>query len=112
MRSRASGLLGKASRADVAGAKSIAQNTKLLNLFEDAQFLRDGTFRQSENARLNAGMTAAAAWSRDLNPVIMANLSSAQEVYAMFKVAELTGIDEGHKQKGLLRIVKLADKGE
>ena len=110
MRSRAGGLLGKATRSDVSATKGVAQNTKLLNLFEDVQFLRDGEFRVSELARLNGGITAASAWSRELNPVIMANLTAAQEVYAMFKVAELTGVDESHKKTGQLRIVKLADK--
>ncbi|HLQ47032.1 MAG TPA: DUF11 domain-containing protein, partial [Planctomycetaceae bacterium] len=109
MRSRANGLLGKATRAGVAGSKGLAQHTKLLNLFEDAQFIRDGEFRQSEIARLNAGLTAAVTWSRELNPVIVANLSAAQEVYATFKVAELAGSDQPHKHPGRLRIVKLAD---
>ena len=109
MRSRANGLLGKATRDGVTSSKGIAQHTKLLNLFEDAQFLHDGQFRQSEIARLNAGQTAAVTWSRELNPVIVANLSAGQEVYATFKVAEMTGSEESHKQPGRLRIVKLAD---
>ncbi len=110
MRSRAGGLLGKAARSDVSAAKGVAQHTKLMNLFEGVQFLRDGQFRQSELAQLNGGLAAAGTWTRELNPVIMANLTAAQEVYAMFKVAELTGIDESHKKPGQLRIVKLADK--
>ncbi len=110
MRSRAGGLLGKATRSDVSATRTAAQQTKLLNLFEDVQFLRDGEYRQSEIAQLNGGLTAAGTWTRELNPVIMANLSSAQEVYAMFKVAELTGVDESHRKPGQLRIVKLADK--
>ncbi len=110
MRSRAGGLLGKSIREGLSGKRVIAQNTKLLNLFEDVQFIRDGQFRQGELARLQGGMTAAATWSRDLNPVIVANLSAAQEVYANFKVAEMVGIDESDKRPGKLRIVKLADK--
>lgn len=110
MRSRAGGLLGKATRSDVSGAKNLAQHTKLLNLFEDVQFLRDGEYRQSEIARLNGGVAAAGTWTRELNPVLMANQVGGQEVYAMFKVAELVGIEEKHKKPGTLRIVKLADK--
>ena len=110
MRSRAGGLLGKATRSDVSATKVVAQHTKLLNLFEDVQFLRDGEYRQSEIARLNGGVAAAGTWTRELNPVLMANLTGGQEVYAMFKVAELTGVDEKHKKPGQLRIVKLADK--
>ncbi len=110
MRSRAGGLLGKTTRDSVASSLKAAQNSKLLNLFEDVQFFNDGRLRQSESARLQAGMQAAIAWSRDLNPVMVASLSAAQEVYATFKVAELVGVDESHKKPGRLRIVKLADK--
>lgn len=110
MRSRAGGLLGKAIRSDVSGTKNLAQHTKLLNLYEDVQFLRDGEYRQSEIARLNGGVAAAGTWTRELNPVVMANQTGGQEVYAMFKVAELVGIEEKHKKPGTLRIVKLADK--
>lgn len=110
MRSRASGIFSQSTRKDVSGAKAISQHVKLINLFEDVQFLHDGKVRQSEMAQLHRGMNAAAIWTRDLNPVIVANLTAAQEVYANFKVAELVGTDEGHKQPGRLRLVKLADK--
>ncbi len=110
IRSRASGIFSQTTRKDVSSAKFLSQHTKLLNVFEGVQFLHDGKVRQSETARLHGGMNAAAAWTRDLNPVLVANLSAAQEVYAMFKVAELNGSDEGFKQPGRLRLVKLADK--
>ncbi|MBC7816664.1 MAG: DUF11 domain-containing protein, partial [Planctomycetaceae bacterium] len=110
MRSRASGIFSQSTRKDVSSAKFVAQHTKLQNVYEDVQFLHDGKIRQNEIARLHGGMNAAATWTRDLNPVLVANLSAAQEVYANFKVAEMTGTDEGHKQPGRLRLVKLADK--
>ena len=110
MRSRASGILSQTTRRDVSAAKAISQHVKLINLFEGTQFLHDGKFRSSEMAQLHRGMNAAAIWTRELNPVLMANLSAAQEVYAQFKVAELVGIEEGHKKPGRLRLVKLADK--
>lgn len=110
MRSRASGIFSQSTRRDVSAAKAITQHVKLTNLFESTQFLHDGKILQSELAQLHRGMNAAATWSRDLNPVIVASLSAAQEVYANFKVAELVGIDEGHKKPGHLRLVKLADK--
>ena len=103
-------MLGQTTRRGIAATKAEAQTTKLLNLFEGVQFLHDGHIRQSEFPWLHAGMNAAIAWSRDLNPVAVANLTTAQEVYANFKVAELTGTDEGHKRPGRLRIIKLADK--
>lgn len=110
MRSRASGIFSQTTRRDVSAAKAITQHVKLLNAFEDVQFLHDGKMRQSEMARLHRGMNSAATWTRDLNPVIVASLTATQEVYANFKVAELVGIDEGHKKPGRLRLVKLADK--
>lgn len=110
MRSRASGIFSQSTRRDVSAAKGMAQHIKLLNAFEDVQFLHDGKILQSELAQLHRGMNSAATWSRDLNPVIVASLTATQEVYANFKVAELVGIDEEHKKPGRLRLVKLADK--
>ncbi len=110
MRSRASGIFSQSTRRDVSAAKGMAQHVKLLNLFEGVQFQQDGRIRQSEMAQLHRGMNSAATWSRNLNPVIVASLTATQEVYANFKVAELVGIDEGHKKPGHLRLVKLADK--
>jgi uncharacterized repeat protein (TIGR01451 family) len=109
MRSRAGGIESQTTRRDVSSSKTIAEHSKLLNAFEDVQFLHDGKFHQSEMARLQRSLRAAARWTRELNPVIIANLTSAQEVYANFKVADLTGIEERHKQAGRMRILKLAD---
>lgn len=110
MRSRASGIFSQTTRRDVSAAKAISQHVKLMNLFESAQFLHDGKILQSELAQLHRGMNSAATWTRELNPVVVASLSATQEIYANFKVAELVGIDEGHKKPGHLRLVKLADK--
>ena len=70
MRSRASGIFSQTTRKDVSSAKFVAQHTKLLNVFEGVQFLHDGKIRQNEIAQLHGGMNAAAAWTRDLNPVL------------------------------------------
>ena len=110
MRSRASGIFSQTTRRNVASAKAITQHVKLMNMFEDVQFLHDGKMRQSDMAQLHRGMNAAATWSRDLNPVVVASLAGGQEVFANFKAAELVGIEEGHKKPGRLRLVKLADK--
>lgn len=110
MRSRASGIFSQTTRRNVSAAKAPTQHVKLMNAFEDVQFLHDGKIRQSDMPLLHRGMNAAATWSRDLNPVLVASLSAAQEVYANFKVAELVGTEEDHKKPGRLRLVKLADK--
>jgi uncharacterized repeat protein (TIGR01451 family) len=109
MRSRAGGIESQTTRRDVASRQALAEHSKLLNAFEDVQFLHDGKFHQSEMARLQRSLRAAASWTRELNPVIIANLTAAQEVYANFKVADITGIEDRHKQPGRLRIIKLAD---
>lgn len=110
MRSRASGIFSQTTRRNVSAAKAPTQHVKLMNAFEDVQFLHDGKIRQSDMPLLHRGMNAAATWSRDLNPVLVASLSAAQEVYANFKVSELVGTEEDHKKPGRLRLVKLADK--
>ncbi len=110
MRSRPGGVLADAGAADATTTKGAAQHTKLLNLFEAARFLQDGTLGKAELAVIGKSATAAQSWSRDLNPVIVGSATGGQEIYAMFKVVELVGVEEGRKRDARLRIVKLADR--
>lgn len=110
MRSRASGMEARADRAELQQETVAADHVKLINLYQNLSFLRSGRFRQSEEARLAEGIDAAFTWTRDQNPVIVAETKSAQQVKVRFKPQRLVGTDESHKSAGRLRIVKLADK--
>lgn len=94
-----------------------ANKTLKLNLdhsiqsaYLNLQFLHTGRVHKTEEAMLASAIDSARVWSKNLNPVVMASNSQAEEVQARFYGAEAVGIDESHKRKGDLRIVKLADK--
>jgi uncharacterized repeat protein (TIGR01451 family) len=110
MRSRASGLDAEAAQGRVDQATALLQHTKFVNTFQDLTFVRTGQFQQADRARLAYGIQAALTWTRDVNPVVMANLQSGGELISTFRGKELVGIEDDHKTAGRLRIIKLADK--
>ncbi len=111
MRSRAGGLESEAGQRDFAQVSRPAMHDKLLNTFEDLTFVTDGTFDSVETARLNAGLEAAIAWSREQNPVVSTKLDMALEAIVESYAATITGIDDKKTDEpGKLRVVKLADK--
>lgn len=84
-------------------------HTKLLNTFEDFQFVHTGQLTQTDEVRLAKGIQAAAVWSKTQFPVIAAQTEQAQEVIGEFNAQELVRVEDKRKP-GRLRIVKLADK--
>ncbi len=110
VRSRASGLESESVGRVIARAIRVVKHTKLLNAYEDVAFVRSGKIEEADEARLALGMQAAANWSRDINPVITAMDSAANEVYGSSRLEEFVGIEIEHRTKGQLRIIKLADK--
>jgi uncharacterized repeat protein (TIGR01451 family) len=77
---------------------------------EDFGFLRTGQFHQTDEPRLAASIQSAVTWSRDQNPVIIAQSDQAGELTSRFKEQELVGQENRANGKGKLRIVKLADR--
>jgi uncharacterized repeat protein (TIGR01451 family) len=77
---------------------------------EDFGFLRTGQFHQTDEPRLAASIQSAVTWTRDQNPVIIAQSDQAGELTSRFKEQELVGQENRANGKGKLRIVKLADK--
>jgi uncharacterized repeat protein (TIGR01451 family) len=88
----------------------IASHTKLINTFQDLQFIHSGQLIQTDEVRLAKGVQAATLWTRTQFPVIAAQTEQAQEVISEFRPAELVEVDD-KRRPGILRIVKLADKG-
>jgi uncharacterized repeat protein (TIGR01451 family) len=77
---------------------------------EDFGFLRTGQVHQTDEPRLAASIQSAVTWTRDQNPVIIAQSDQAGELTSRFKEQELVGQENRANGKGKLRIVKMADR--
>ena len=76
--------------------------------FQNLTFITEGTFRQADMAVLAYGLQAAAMWTREQNPVMLATDTRGHEVQVEFTAHEVVG-DEDRRKPGELRVVKLAD---
>ena len=110
VRTRASGIESESGTAKLDQAAVVSSHTKLINIYQNLNFVKFGHYKQSEGAYLSSGVAAALAWSKANSPVILGVRENAVEVQSLFHDSVLIGIDERHKKKGDLRIVKLADK--
>ncbi len=109
-RLRASDLDGDLGTSAVTKPVALLENSKLLNAFEDYQFIRAGELVKDEAAAIGKAVQAAAVWSHDAYPVVAAKTVSANEVYTRWTAQELAATDDPKKSKGRIRLVKLADK--
>lgn len=110
VRSRASGLDGELLQGAISQTKRLAIHDKLLNVYQDLNFVQFGTAEHSDAPRLNYGIQAALLWSREDYPVIAAKTDAAMEGIVEAHVATIVGVDDKSSDKpGDLRIVKLAD---
>jgi uncharacterized repeat protein (TIGR01451 family) len=110
MRERASDIDVTKRLSGVEHTQYIASHTKLINTFQDLQFIQTGQLVQTDEVRLAKGIQAATLWTRTQFPVIAATTEQAQEVTNEFRPQELIEVDD-RRPPGVLRIVKLADKG-
>ena len=108
-RERASDIDVELRSSAVDQSQILASHTKLINTFEDFQFVRTGLLAQTEEVRLAKGIQSAAIWSRSQFPVIAAQTEQAQEVIGEFRAGAVVG-KENKQKPGRLRIVKMADK--
>ena len=111
VRSRAGGLESEQLQGDLSQAKGLVVHDKLINVYQDLNFVQFGAAEHSDAARLNFGIQAGLVWSREEYPVIAAKTDSAMEGVYEAHVATIVGIDDKKSNEpGDLRIVKLADK--
>lgn len=110
VRSRASGVNAREGQFGTVNVASLNSHEQLLNTFEDLSYFLRGEILQANEARLAAGIEAAAAWTRDQNPVLIAQLDSLHEVTAKFRLAEIVGVEDPRKEPGRLEIVKVANR--
>ncbi len=108
-RSRASGLETESIQGTVSQLRGPSVHDKVLNIYQSLSFVRFGRMDDADTARLNFGIQAASAWTREQYPVITAKTDMALEGHFEQSVAVITGIDEKEEAENL-RIVKLADK--
>ncbi|MBC8116362.1 MAG: DUF11 domain-containing protein [Candidatus Saccharimonas sp.] len=111
VRSRAGGLESEQLQGDISQTKRLAIHDKLINVYQDLNFVQFGSAKHSDAARLNFGIQAGLVWSREEYPVIGAKTDSAMEGVYEAHAATIVGIDDKKSDEpGNLRIVKLADK--
>lgn len=111
VRSRASGLESEQLQGDLSQTKRLVVHDKLINVYQDLNFVQFGSAEHSDAARLNFGIQAGLVWSREEYPVIAAKTDSAMEGVYEAHAATIVGIDDKKSDEpGELRIVKLADK--
>jgi uncharacterized repeat protein (TIGR01451 family) len=108
-RERASDIDANSRPSAVAQSQLLAMNVKLVNTFQDLQFVHSGQLVQTDEVRLAKGLQAAVNWTRTQFPVITAQTEQTQEVIGQFLPGEIVGTEDKRKP-GELRIVKLADK--
>lgn len=110
VRSRASGLETENALSGFENATVAALNLEDTPPIVNTAFLSRGIMTRGEEAFLAKGVQAAVVWTRTQFPIITATDVSAQEVHAEFRASELIGLEDRNKP-GVLRVVKLADKG-
>ncbi len=109
LRTRASGLDRDMADSSVAKVVAPARHIKLNNVFENELFLAPGGLDRTQEAYLAHIVQVAAAWTRNLNPVIVATDSAGEEVLANFSVEEYVGVED-RSRKGDLKIIKVVDE--
>ena len=111
VRSRASGLESEQLQGDVSNVKRLAVHEKLLNVYQDLNFVQFGKLETRDAARLNFGIQASLIWTREEYPVIAAKTEIAMTGTYEAHAATIVGIDDKKSDEpGNLRLVKLADK--
>ncbi len=109
VRSRASGLQTDAGQDTVTQLRSPSAHDKLLNIYQAMTFVRSGRLEDTDTARLNLGIQAASAWTRQQYPVVSSKTDMALEGHFEQSIAAITCIEEREEAENL-RIVKLANK--
>ena len=109
VRSRASGVENREWLVGTNNVVRLASDVKLMNTFMDIAYTYRAEFNQRDEAQLAAGIAAAHHWTRDENPVLIADLKSVGEVYTKFRAAAMKVADPLDTEPGRLQIVKMAD---
>lgn len=111
VRSRASGLDSEQFSGGVSTTRRLVIHEKLVNVYQDLNFVRFGKVETADTARLNYGLQASLIWSREQYPVISAKADAAMTGISEAHVATIVGIDdEKQNNPAQLRVVKLADR--
>ncbi len=109
MRSRPSGLEAKSTDTAVHQTVNAQKHVKLLNVYEDFLFFRDGQIARVNSAIIGEAIEAAIAWNGDRGVVIYAHDQAGQEVQGRFTSQDYTVVEDRSKP-GDLTIVKIVDK--
>jgi uncharacterized repeat protein (TIGR01451 family) len=110
VRSRASGFETENALSGFDNTTAAALNLEDATPLVNTTFLSRGIMTRGEEPFLAKGVQAAVTWTRTQFPIISATDISSQEVRAEFRASEIIGLEDRNKP-GVLRVVKLADKG-
>lgn len=111
MRSRASGMESELPGAGITQDLAAVMHDKINNLFQSYNFDIRGDLDQTTAGRLNYGLRAALAWSREASPLIAGQVEQPVEGLFEISATTLTVIDDKvSDEPGQLQIAKFADK--
>lgn len=108
-RTRPSGVDARAVDTSVHQNIAPQRHVKLLNVYEEFVFFREGQIDRVNQAVIGNAMAAAMDWSGDQGVNIYAHDLAGQEVQARFTAQDYTAVED-RSTPGDLQIVKVVDK--
>ena len=109
MRARPSGVDGNVYDGAMNQVVAPEKHIKLMNAYEDIQFIRDGLYERANAAVVDLAIQAALEWTDDQHLRIIAHDQAGQQVQARFTAQDYTAYED-KRTKGDLKIIKVADK--
>jgi uncharacterized repeat protein (TIGR01451 family) len=109
VRSRPSSMDTESRDSGLHGGTVAGLHQQQMAAYQNLNTTRESQFQQSDLAVLAYGLQAAAAWTRDENPIIYAHDAHGHELEVEFNASEYVGTED-KRRPGLLKVVKLADK--
>lgn len=109
MRSRPSGVEGNSVDTMLHQNVAADQHVKLLNVYEEIRYFREGRINRLNSAIIGDAIAAAADWNGDLGVQIYARDVAGQEVQGRYTAQDYTAVED-RSTPGDLTVVKAVDK--
>lgn len=109
MRSRPSGVEGNSVDTVLHQNVAADQHVKLLNVYEEIRYFREGRINRLNSAIIGDAIAAAADWNGDLGVQIYARDLAGQEVQGRYTSQDYTAVED-RSTPGDLTVVKAVDK--
>lgn len=109
MRSRSSGLEGKATNDALHQNIAAQRHVKLMNVYEDYHSFKEGQLGAINKEIIGEAIQAALDWNSDQGVVVYAHDQTGQEVLGRFTAQDYTAVED-RSRPGDLKVVKVVDK--